>query len=219
MKSLTIALFVVLVCLALVFAGPVHRKRNTEVIVVENNGPGGHSRNRPGWGNGPMGGFGPGYGGGFGGGYGGGYGGGGGLGQVVQAAIQTKHDIQFRDVPSTGSVAPTTIDVGASSVPLNILFRSASSNLNVLQQHDGAQGSNQESSSEDEAHRLVHSVTKPIIQEVNEIIAPRRIVQQQVQPVQEEVQTLVARNVGVAGGAIGGGLVAGGLSGSLGFGN
>ena len=88
-------------------------------------------------------------------------------GQVVQAAIQTKHQIEFRDVPSSGFVEPTTIEVGASSIPLNILFRSASSNLNIQQQHDGAGGSTQESESEDEPHVLKHSVTKPIIQEVS----------------------------------------------------
>lgn len=34
-------------------------------------------------------------------------GGGGGEGQVVQAAIQSRHQIEFRDVPSTGSVQPS----------------------------------------------------------------------------------------------------------------
>ena len=102
----------------------------------------------------------------------------GGGGQVVPAAIQTRHQIEFRDVQSSGSVEPTTVEVGANSVPLQILFRSASSNLNVQQAHDGAQGSTQESQSEDEPHILKHSVTKPIIQEVREIITPsRKIVQ------------------------------------------
>ena len=125
------------------------------------------------------------------GGYGGGRsngGNGGNGGQVVQAAIQSRHQIEFRDVPSTGSVAPTTIEVGAGQVPLNILFRSASSNLNVQQAHDGAQGSTQESDSEDEPHILKHSVTKPIIQEVREIITPSRKIVQEIQPVQEEAR-------------------------------
>ena len=140
-----------------------------------------------GYGGGSSGGYGGGSGrssGGYGGGsgYGGGRGMGGGRsgggGQVVPAAIQTRHQIEFRDVPSSGSVEPTTIEVGANSVPLQILFRSASSNLNVQQAHDGAQGSTQESQSEDEPHILKHSVTKPIIQEVREIITPsRKIVQ------------------------------------------
>ncbi len=77
------------------------------------------------------------------------------------AAIQSRHRVEFRDVPSTGETSPTTIEVGAGQIPLNILFRSASSNLNIQQQHDGAGGSNQETSSEDEPHYLRHSVTKP----------------------------------------------------------
>lgn len=114
-------------------------------------------------------------------------------GQVIPAAVQSRHQVEFRDVPSTGSVNPTTIEVGANSVPLNILFRSASSNLNIQQAHDGAQGSTQETSSEDEPHRLIHSVTKPIIQEVREVITPYRKITQEIKPVQEEILTIVAR--------------------------
>ena len=125
-------------------------------------------------------------------------------GQVVQAAIQTRHEIQFKDVPSTGSIEPTTIEVGASPLPLTILFRSASSNLNIQQAHDGAQGSVQETSSEDEPHRLVHSVTKPIIQEVRELIIPSRKIVQEIQPVQEEILTIVAKNEGGSGRNLGG---------------
>ena len=104
---------------------------------------------------------------------------------MINAAINTRHQIEFRDVPSTGNIiTPAVVEVGAGQVPLNILFRSASSSLNVLQAHDGAQGSTQESDSEDEPHVLKHSVTKPIIQEVREVITPsRKIVQGMFVPV------------------------------------
>lgn len=88
-------------------------------------------------------------------GYGGSYASGGGSGYsggVIPAAIQTRHNIEFREVPSTGSIQPATIEVGASSIPLNILFRSASSSLNVLQHHQGAAGDTQESESEGECN-------------------------------------------------------------------
>jgi len=164
--------------------------------------------------------------GGMGGGSRGGFGGssGGAGGQVVNAAIQSRHQIQFRDVPSSGSVAPTTVEVGAGQVPLNILFRSASSNLNIQQAHDGASGSNQESSSEDEPHVLRHSVTKPIIQEIREIITPSRKIVQEIQPVQEEILTIVAKESGNGGrggagaGAGFGGASFGGLGGGRGAG-
>lgn len=64
------------------------------------------------------------------------------------------------------------------SVPVNLLFKSASSSLNIQQAHEGAGGSVQESQSEDEPHILKHSVTKPIIQEVHEVITPQRRVSQ-----------------------------------------
>lgn len=117
-------------------------------------------------------------------------------GGTIHAAIQTRHNIEFKDVPSTGgNIQPTLVEVGASAIPLNILFRSASSSLNVQQQHQSSQGDTQESSSEDEPHRLIHSVTKPIIQEVHELITPFRKITQEIQPVQEEIQTIVSRNV------------------------
>ncbi|KAH9392060.1 hypothetical protein TYRP_022333 [Tyrophagus putrescentiae] len=142
-------------------------------------------------------------------------------GQVIPAAIQTRHQIEFKDVPSSGNLIPTTIEVGAGQIPLMILFRSASSNLNIQQVHDGAQGSNQESQSEDEPHVLKHSVTKPIIQEVREIITPSRKIE--IQPVQEEILTIVAKgeqrqsSAGGAGASFSGGSSSfGGGSSSLG---
>ncbi|KAH9521070.1 uncharacterized protein LOC124496166 [Dermatophagoides farinae] len=116
--------------------------------------------------------------------------------QTVAAAIQTRHELNFVHVPTTQNLKPTTIEIGASKLPITILFRSSSSSLNVQQAHDGATGSTQETSSEDEPHRLVHTVKKPIIQELYEIITPIRKISQQVKPVQEEILTVVARNQG-----------------------
>ena len=59
-----------------------------------------------------------------------------------------------------------------------LILKSASSSLNVLQQHEGAGGDTQETSSEDEPHRLIHTVRKPIVQEVREVISPfRKVIQ------------------------------------------
>lgn len=66
-----------------------------------------------------------------GGGYGGGksgggdYGGSGGGGQVVQAAVHSKHQIEYRDVPSSGQVQPSK---SSSSFVEYILF-----NFNYLE--------------------------------------------------------------------------------------
>ncbi|OTF73050.1 hypothetical protein BLA29_008884, partial [Euroglyphus maynei] len=112
---------------------------------------------------------------------------------VVAAAVQSRHHVQYYDVPTTGHVQPITIDVGANVVPVNMIFRSASSHLNVEQSHLNQGGSVQETASQDEPHLLRHTVTKPILQEVREVITPFRRIQQEIQPVQEEVKTLVAR--------------------------
>lgn len=79
-------------------------------------------------------------------------------GGPIVVSVQSKHNVQYYDVPSTGNyAAPTDIEVSASAAPINLLFRSASSYINVKQLHQGAEGSNQESESEDEAHYLRHT--------------------------------------------------------------
>ncbi|KAF7492489.1 hypothetical protein SSS_03020 [Sarcoptes scabiei] len=96
-------------------------------------------------------------------------------GTGIRAAVQTRHSIEFRDVPAQQTIHEIPIImVGARSVPTRIV---------------------QETSSEDQPHHLIHRVSKPIIQEVFEIIRPYRKITQEVVPVQEEIQTVVARAV------------------------
>jgi len=162
-----------------------------------------------------MGGYGGGFGGyGLGGGLGGGYGGGYGHGAVVPAAVISHHNIKHYDVHSQGHIYPVSIDVPANVLPLNFVFRSASSLVNVQHKHEGAHGSFKETHSQDEPHVLKHTVTKPIIQEVREVISPFRRIQQTVEPVREEIQTLVARGVGATQGAA----LAAGVGGGVGVG-
>ncbi|KAF7495986.1 hypothetical protein SSS_09610 [Sarcoptes scabiei] len=120
----------------------------------------------------------------------------GGYGYVVPAAVLSHHNIKYYDVPSKGYIKPTTIDVPPNYIPVHFIFRSASSLVNVEQKHMGAKGDYKESYSKDEPHFLKHTVTKPIIQEVHEIISPYRKVVQTVEPVKEEIKTLVARGYG-----------------------
>ena len=113
----------------------------------------------------------------------------------IQAAVITRHHVRYINVPSVNNIKPTTIEVGGQSAPINILLRSTSSKLNIEQLHDGSKGSYQESKSEDHPHILKHTVTKPIIQEIFELITPYRLVRQEVQPVQELIETIVGKNV------------------------
>ena len=106
--------------------------------------------------------------------------------------------------------------VGAQAIPINMIFRSQSSALNVKQQHQSAAGSQQESKSEDEPHILRHTVKKPIYQMINEIITPYRKITQEVKPVQEDIQTIIARMSG--GSNMGGGYSSGSSGKSAGSG-
>jgi hypothetical protein len=112
---------------------------------------------------------------------------------VIQAAVISKQTIDYRDVDVRRQITPQIIEVNAGVLPLTILFKSASSRLNVMQSHEGSQGGEESTSSEDEPYRLIHKVKKPIIQEVHEIITPYRRVIQEIHPVEEEVKTIVAR--------------------------
>jgi len=152
-------------------------------------------------------------------------------GGIIPAAVQTRYSVDVRHVATQSEpIQPQTVLVDAGILPLTILFRSASSNINVLQQHVGSEaGEVQQTSSEDEPHRLVHEVTKPIIQEVREVITPYRRVVQEIKPVVEDIQTIVARgearNTGVAatgygvGGSSGIALSGGSSLGSFGTGS
>lgn len=118
------------------------------------------------------------------------------MNHILSAAVHTRHTVNYKDVPLEPSkpIRPTVVEVVASPAPLNILFRSSSSALNVQQNHESEPGSVQESNSEDEPHRLIHSVVKPVIQEVYEMITPFRKITQEIHPVQEDVQTIIARD-------------------------
>lgn len=116
-------------------------------------------------------------------------------GGPVTAAVQSSHTVEIRHVNVPMELPqPQIVEVEAGNLPLTIHFKSASSALNVVQTHQpGLAGEAQHTTSEDEPHRLVHEVTKPVIQEVREIITPYRRVIQEIKPVQEEIQTIIAK--------------------------
>ncbi|KAI2796321.1 hypothetical protein BLOT_015875 [Blomia tropicalis] len=135
-------------------------------------------------------------------------------------AVVTQQRVNYVDTPNQGYAQPTTVNVESQAIPIVLNFRSASSPVQINHQHQASSGSFRQTESTDEAHRHLHTVTKPIIQEVREIIAPQRIVRQQVLPVQEQIQTVVARNQAASAGGAGGNGGNGGSSfGGLGGGN
>lgn len=165
-----------------------------------------------------------GYGGGSSGGYGGSSGGYGGSTGPINAAVISRRTVEVRPVPSQREQAqPQIIDVDGGDLPVVINFRSASSRLVVKQSHQPGSGDVQETRSEDQPHLLKHEVTRPIIQEVREVILPYRRVVQEIRPVEEQVKTIVSKDEGGSrgygsnlGGVLGGGIGGGRYGGSSG---
>jgi hypothetical protein len=110
----------------------------------------------------------------------------------LEAAIHSRRTVQIIPVPYARNLhAPQVIEVLGEQLPVQIHFRSISSPVSLLQSHETLPGRIQHSSSQDEPHKLVHEVVKPVIQEVREVIQPYRRVIQEIRPVLEEVNTLV----------------------------
>lgn len=88
--------------------------------------------------------------------------------------------------------------VQSPSQEVNVHYRSQSAPLNVQHTHIPAPKPElQLSRSEEEPHRLVHEIVRPVIQEVREIIQPYRRIVQEVRPVQEEVVQKIAKNANI----------------------
>src|SRR5699024_7442683 len=95
--------------------------------------------------------------------------------------------------PTQGPALPTQVVNDAMPPPVDLLYRTFSSPVSIRHVHVPQPGSFKATASQDAPHIRVHTVTKPIIQELNEIIAPQRLIRQQVVPVQANAQTLIAR--------------------------
>ncbi|XP_027204032.2 uncharacterized protein LOC113797790 [Dermatophagoides pteronyssinus] len=79
-------------------------------------------------------------------------------------------------------------------IPLNLVFRSLSSHLNLIQEHQNPQENDQkfyQLQKQEEPIKMVLNITKPIIQEIHEMILPYRNIRQQIHPVQEYIETTV----------------------------
>jgi len=149
--------------------------------------------------------------------------------KVISAAVQTRYSSESRPTPLQPSTSqPTIVEVDGGELPLEIVFKSTGSRIRVRQLHSGpGGGSFEETSSEDEPTRLLHTVRKPIVQEVREIITPFRRIVQEIQPVQEEIHTVVAKSdagssavgLGPSGGGFSSGNAAFGADSGTGFAN
>lgn len=121
----------------------------------------------------------------------------------VSAAVQSIRSVEVKNVQNSyENNEPQVIDIPPSALPIVINFRTSSSQIQIHQTHENSEpGEVQQTQSEDEPQYLKHQVTKPVIQEVHEIILPYRKITQEIRPVEEEIHTIVARGKGRKGGS------------------
>ena len=112
----------------------------------------------------------------------------------IPAAIQSTRTYEVVPVALNYEAAvPQTIEVGPNVQPINMIFRTQSSPLNLQQVHTPAAPQYESTRSEDEASVLTHESYRPVIQNYRETIQPFRNIEQRVQPVIENVHTVVAK--------------------------
>lgn len=126
----------------------------------------------------------------------------------IEAAIKSRQSIRTIPVGSSrsGGGRSPTIDINSGSNVITLRFNTVSSKINALQKHTGSGGSVKKSDFTDEPDLLIQNVQKPVVQKVNEIISPFRKVSQEIRPVQEQIETIIAKGMeGGGGGGHGGG--------------
>jgi hypothetical protein len=126
--------------------------------------------------------------------------------KTYSSPIHAERRVEIKPIMTQGyDQNDHTIDI-KDDTPIVIHFRTHANRIKVEQTRVPDKPKEVEHTrSEDEPHRVIHEVYKPVIQEIREIIQPFRKVVQQVQPVVEEVQTVVHRGDGRRGSSGGNG--------------
>ncbi|KAF7492689.1 hypothetical protein SSS_04834 [Sarcoptes scabiei] len=124
----------------------------------------------------------------------------------IDAAVKSKHSVNLYPVHSSHEPGKTpVVDINSGPLPLTLRFNSHSSQINAIQKHFSHPGQVQKSSAIDEPDLLIQNIKKPVIQEVREVISPYRHRLQEVRPVRERIETLIAKGQDGIGSGHGGG--------------
>ena len=110
-------------------------------------------------------------------------------------AVHTRQRVNYIPTPSSGYAAPTPVGLDAQSPPISLNYRTFSAPISIQHVHVPGQGSFRASSSQDPPHVRVHTVQKPIIQQLQEVIIPQRQVRQQVLPVSALFRVYLKQNL------------------------
>uniref|UniRef100_A0A6P6YEY6 Uncharacterized protein LOC113797800 n=1 Tax=Dermatophagoides pteronyssinus TaxID=6956 RepID=A0A6P6YEY6_DERPT len=114
----------------------------------------------------------------------------------VEMAVHSKKTIEVIPVKfeDGNDGEPQVIEISPYEVPVSIVFKTQTNKLNVNQEHKSEPAEEpKEINSEEEPHRVIHNVYRPVIQEVTEVVQPFRKVVQKVEPVIEEMKTIISK--------------------------
>ncbi|KAJ6221085.1 hypothetical protein RDWZM_006897 [Blomia tropicalis] len=113
----------------------------------------------------------------------------------VEAPVKSYHSVHTYPVPSVqANIKNPVVDINSGPLPLTIKFNSHSSDIYAVQKHIGSHPQVQKSSHVDHPDLLIQNIKKPVIQEVREVITPYRHRIQEVRPVQEKIETIIAKD-------------------------
>ncbi|XP_046912424.1 uncharacterized protein LOC124493390 [Dermatophagoides farinae] len=117
---------------------------------------------------------------------------------VMVAPLNAEQALQASAGTLQNQLVNRPLLVQSPAQEVNVHYRSQSAPLNVQHTHIPAPKPElQLSRSEEEPHKLVHEIVRPVIQEVREIIQPYRRIIQEIRPVQEELVQKIAKNSNV----------------------
>lgn len=116
--------------------------------------------------------------------------------KTVNVAVLSKHSLKTTPVVvDADPLEPQIIEVQGGDLPVEIHFKSSTSSVKVHQSHTVSHPVEPKYEQYEETpERLVTKIHKPVIQEVREIIMPYRKVLQEINPVREEIHTVVTQN-------------------------
>ncbi|KAJ6221086.1 hypothetical protein RDWZM_006898 [Blomia tropicalis] len=113
----------------------------------------------------------------------------------IEAPVKSYHSVHTYPVPSVqANIKNPVVDINSGPLPLTIKFNSHSSNIYAIQKHIGSAPQVQKSSHVDHPDLLIQNIKKPIIQEVREVITPYRHRTQELKPVHEKIETIIAKD-------------------------
>lgn len=120
-------------------------------------------------------------------------GGGHSYGHGVDAAVKSYHSVNTYPVPSLRNLKNPVLDIDSGPLPITLRFNTHSSDINAMQKHFGSPGQVQKAAAIDEPDVLIQAIKKPVINEIREVISPYRHRTQEVRPVQEKIESIIAK--------------------------